>query len=88
MSTRQLQSQRVGAGEDARVIPTSSVPGRPAAQFPVLLTLEEVARALRVNSRTIRRMVAARRMPCVRIGRRLRFVPGDVFRWLEAQREA
>lgn len=67
--------------------PTESAGLLSEAEFPALLTLEELSRALRVNPRTIRRMVAARRIPCVRLGRRLRFVPGDVFRWLEARKE-
>jgi excisionase family DNA binding protein len=67
--------------------PADSAEHRSESEFPALLTLEELSRALRVNPRTIRRMVAARRIPCVRLGRRLRFIPGDVFRWLEARKE-
>jgi excisionase family DNA binding protein len=67
--------------------PADSTGHRSESAFPALLTLEELSLALRVNPRTIRRMVAARRIPCVRLGRRLRFVPGDVFRWLEARKE-
>ncbi len=67
--------------------PNDSAGHQSEPEFPGLLTLEELSRALRVNPRTIRRMVAARRIPCVRLGRRLRFVRGDVFRWLEARKE-
>ena len=52
-----------------------------------LLTLPEVADLLRTSEKTIRRLVAARRLPCVRLGRQLRFDRGDVFRWLAARKE-
>lgn len=52
-----------------------------------LLTITQVAELLSVSGKTVRRMVVARRIPCVRIGRQIRFVPGDVFRWLEARKE-
>ncbi len=54
---------------------------------PRLLTLAEVARLLRINERTIRRMVGNRRMPCVRLGRQLRFDPQALSRWLRAREE-
>jgi excisionase family DNA binding protein len=52
-----------------------------------LLTLPELARLLQLSETTVRRLVGARRLPCVRLGRQLRFQPGDVFRWLEARKE-
>ena len=52
-----------------------------------LLTLPELAERLQLSEKTIRRMVATGRLPCVRLGRQLRFLPGDVFRWLAARRE-
>jgi excisionase family DNA binding protein len=52
-----------------------------------LLTLAEVAALLRINERTIRRMVATRRLPCVRIGRQIRFTPEALSRWLRAREE-
>ena len=52
-----------------------------------LFTVREVARYLGVSEKTIRRMVAAGWIPCVRIGRAIRFLPGDVFRWVSARRE-
>lgn len=51
-----------------------------------LLTLEDVAEVLRLNPRTIRRLVAARRLPCVRLAGRLRFLPADVVRFVQARR--
>jgi excisionase family DNA binding protein len=52
-----------------------------------LLTLDQVARFLQLNERTIRRMVAARRLPCLRLGRQLRFDPQALSRWLQAREE-
>lgn len=52
-----------------------------------LLTLSELARLLRLSERTIRRLTATGRLPCVRIGTRLRFDPADVFRFVAARKE-
>jgi excisionase family DNA binding protein len=52
-----------------------------------LLTLPELAEQLQLSEKTLRRMIASGRLPCVRLGRQLRFLPGDVFRWLEARKE-
>ncbi len=52
-----------------------------------LLTLPEVADLLRLSEKTVHRLVARRRMPCVRVGRSVRFVSGDVLRWLSARKE-
>jgi excisionase family DNA binding protein len=52
-----------------------------------LLTIVEVADHLRLSEKTLRRLIARGRIPCVRIGRQIRFLPGDVFRWLEARKE-
>jgi excisionase family DNA binding protein len=58
-----------------------------AAVLPRLLTVQELSEMLRLSPRTVRRLVAARRIPCVRLGRSPKFLPGDVFRWLEARKE-
>jgi len=52
-----------------------------------LLTLREVANLLRVSEKTVRRWVASRRIPCLRLGRAIRFRVGDVSRWLSAHQE-
>lgn len=51
-----------------------------------LLTVGEVAALLRVCDKTVQRLVATHRMSCVRIGRRIRFLPADVFRFVAARR--
>src|SRR5262245_61498702 len=60
---------------------------RTAERLPTLLTLQEVSDVLRLNPRTVRRLVATRRMPCVRLGRHLRFDPRDVSRFVAARKE-
>ena len=57
---------------------------RPSDLAP-LLTLEEVAALLKLNPRTIRRLVVAGRLPCARIAGRLRFRPADVVCFVSAR---
>ncbi len=64
----------------------SRLADRPEGLAP-LLTLADVSALFRLNERTIRRMVAARRLPCVRLGRQLRFDPEALSRWLQAREE-
>ncbi|MBI5836500.1 MAG: helix-turn-helix domain-containing protein [Candidatus Eisenbacteria bacterium] len=52
-----------------------------------LLTIPEIADLLQLSGRTIRRLVASRRLPCVRLGRQLRFDPADVVRFVTARKE-
>lgn len=56
-------------------------------QLQPLLTITELSERLAISERTIRRMVGRGRLPCVRLGRQLRFIPGDVLRWLAARKE-
>jgi len=55
--------------------------------LPELLTIAEVATFLRVNPKTIRRWVTARRIPCLRIGTRIRFDRGEIVSWVRQRRE-
>jgi excisionase family DNA binding protein len=65
-------------------LPTSRSARR---ELQPLLTLPEVAVLLRLSEKTIRRLLAARRLPCVRLGRQLRFVQSDIVRWVSARKE-
>lgn len=47
---------------------------------PDLLTLSEAAERLRMSERWLRREVAARRVPFVQLGSRLRFTPEHIER--------
>ena len=64
---------------------TFAVPTGASRGLPRLLTLPEVADALQVSAKTVRRLVA-RGFPHIRFGRVLRFDPADVHRWLVARR--
>ena len=64
---------------------TSNPPGARAQRAPLLDT-DEVAVALRVTPRHVRRLVAERRIPFVKVGRFVRFDPGELDIWLDQQR--
>jgi excisionase family DNA binding protein len=53
-----------------------------------LLTIREVAELLRLTPKGVYAMVAARRIPFVRVSNRVRFLRGDVERWLDGNRVA
>lgn len=50
------------------------------------LTLGEVLRYLRVNDRTVYRLIRSRELPATRIGRQWRIHRSDLERFIEAQR--
>lgn len=51
-----------------------------------LLDVDGVAEALGVTSRHIRRLVAERRIPFFKVGKFVRFDPGELDVWLDQQR--
>ena len=51
-----------------------------------LLTPDEVAAMLRVARKTVITMAREERIPCIRIGRFVRFDPNAIQRWLDGQR--
>jgi len=53
-----------------------------------LLNVDDVAALLRMSAKAIYNMVELRRVPFVRLGRRVRFRRADVLAWVEAQRVA
>jgi excisionase family DNA binding protein len=56
------------------------------SQFPELVDIETVAKLLGVGERYVRRMVAERRVPTVKIGHYVRFDLADIRKWVEQQR--
>ncbi|OPZ16732.1 MAG: Helix-turn-helix domain protein [candidate division BRC1 bacterium ADurb.BinA364] len=58
-------------------------PERAAATSDDLLTLREIAEWLRVNPRTVRRMVDRDKMPAIRVGRQWRFRTDWIDEWLQ-----
>ena len=54
---------------------------------PRLLNVREAAALLRVSEKTVRRLIASRQLPCVRIQRLLRLLEADLVRFVEARKE-
>jgi excisionase family DNA binding protein len=50
--------------------------------LPRLLTIDQLAERLGVSTRHIRRLVAERRVPYLKVGRFVRFDPSAVADWL------
>ena len=48
-----------------------------------LIGVEEVAELTSIPESTIRRMVTKGRIPCVRLGKHVRFDPEDISAWVE-----
>jgi excisionase family DNA binding protein len=63
----------------------SRTPAPPTHRVPLLDT-DEVAKVLRVTPRHVRRLVAERRIPFVKVGRFVRFETGELDVWLDQQR--
>jgi excisionase family DNA binding protein len=55
---------------------------------PSLLSIEQLADWLGVTDRFIRRLVAERRIPFLKIGKFIRFDPVEIDPWLDSQRVA
>jgi excisionase family DNA binding protein len=67
--------------------------GRPSdrngvCELPELLDTPALAACLSITERHVRRLVAERRIPFVKVGRFVRFDPVDVARWLEDAKTA
>ena len=58
------------------------------ASTSAFLTTEEVLSCLKVNPRTIYRLIKSGELPAVRIGRQWRFRRSDLDTWIERQRTA
>jgi len=55
-----------------------------SAAVPQLLTMDQLAERLGVTRRHVRRLVAERRLPYVKVGRFVRFNPAEIAGWLDA----
>jgi excisionase family DNA binding protein len=56
------------------------------ATLPSFLTTEEVLGYLKVNSRTIYRLIRSGELPAIRIGRQWRFRRSDLNDWIDRKR--
>jgi excisionase family DNA binding protein len=78
--SRATAQERLGP-QEAR----SEASSRPGVLVP-LLTLHEVAAFLRLNSRTVRRLTAAGKLPSVRVCGRLRYEADALVRFVQARK--
>jgi excisionase family DNA binding protein len=62
---------------------TANHAGTPA---PALLDIEQLAAWLRVDVGFLRRLVAKRRIPFVKLGKFVRFDPDEIAGWIDGQR--
>lgn len=66
-------------GEAPRqVVTETEMPVQPGSLNRVLLTAEEVARALAVSTTLVRQLTLGGDIPCRRIGRLVRYTPADI----------
>ena len=61
---------------------------RSKAVLSAFLTTEEVLGCLKVNPRTIYRLIKSGELPAVRVGRQWRFRRADLDAWIDRQRTA
>jgi excisionase family DNA binding protein len=54
--------------------------------LPQLLTIEELAGQLAITVRHVRRLVAEKRVPYVKVGRLIRFDAAEIMEWIESRR--
>lgn len=60
----------------------------PSTSTPaLLLTARDAAAVLAISPRTLWAMTASGELPCVRIGRSVRYTPRDLADYIERQRE-
>lgn len=54
--------------------------------LPQLLTIDQLAERLGTSTRHVRRLVAERRVPYLKVGKFVRFDPAEVVEWLDDAR--
>ena len=70
------------AGEQPQLLAVDArVPGK------LLLTARDAARALAVSDRKLWSLKASGEIPCVRVGRAVRYDPRDLVAWIDRQKE-
>ncbi len=56
--------------------------------LPHLLTIDQLVERLGTSNRHIRRLIAERRIPYLKVGKLVRFDPDEITRWLDDSRVA
>jgi excisionase family DNA binding protein len=59
-----------------------------SVEVPQLIDMSTLAERLGDSPRHIRRLVAERRIPYIKVGRHVRFDPTDITAWLESGRRS
>lgn len=78
---------RTAGNDRTRFKGTAAALGRVGARGP-LLDIDAVAEHLGVTARHVRRLVSERRIPFLKVGKFVRFDPGELDVWLDEQRVA
>lgn len=58
----------------------------PIGDIPQLLTIDQLAGRLGITVRHVRRLVAEKRVPYLKVGRLVRFDPAEIGPWLDGRR--
>jgi excisionase family DNA binding protein len=53
---------------------------------PRLLTIDQLAEQLGITTRHVRRLIAERRVPYLKVGKLVRFDPAEIAGWLDGRR--
>jgi excisionase family DNA binding protein len=59
-----------------------------AETLPHLLTIDQLIERLGTSTRHVRRLIADRRIPYLKVGKLVRFDPVEISRWLDDSRVA
>ena len=54
--------------------------------IPTLITIDQLAQHLGTSPRHVRRLIAERRIPYLKVGRLIRFDPANIATWIDNQR--
>ena len=53
-----------------------------------LLTIEELSERLKIPKKTIYKWTQSNQIPCIKLGKHLRFVETDIDQWLKSKEES
>lgn len=86
VTARALEASRAKSHTKAPDAPSGDGRSRPRRPLPELVDIATVAASLGVGVRHVRRLVAERRIPFVKVGHYVRFDPDDVSAWVNERR--
>jgi excisionase family DNA binding protein len=58
----------------------------PRIDIPELMSIDQLAQRLGITVRHVRRLIAEKRVPYLKVGRLVRFDPGEIATWLAESR--